>query len=162
MRITAATDEELASWAAQGYEEALTEILARYDQVCILEAREWANLDEPLEDRVMEARAKLIVAARTYDPAFASKFKSWAKLLIRNRFRDLYRMSAHRKGLLTTSSNAPIGEDGSDTLEDLLASSDDTGRSVEETLTIQQAIGWLKDPGLVKAKEGQPVLWLGD
>ena len=137
-------DEELALRAQAGSKEAEEVLVKRYWDIASIEARQYVVPGVEHEDRTMIAISDgLIKAIRTFAEGQGSKFKSWAKLLMRRALIECYRQAMQASEVPRTAMlriDEGSGIDGDDTtLADVIAGPDDTEREVISGLYVAGA-----------------------
>lgn len=137
-------DEELALRAQAGSKEAEEVLVKRYWDIASIEARQYVVPGVEHEDRTMIAISDgLIKAIRTFAEGQGSKFKSWAKLLMRRALIECYRQAMQASEVPRTAMlriDEGSGIDGDDTtLADVIAGPDDTEREVISRMEAKEA-----------------------
>lgn len=106
--LTAEEERELAAAIARGDREATARMIRANLRLVVRIAREYLGRGLPLDDLVGEGNLGLIRAVRDYDPAFGTRFSTYAAHWIRQAIRqallttaETIRLPAHMVGLLT-------------------------------------------------------------
>ena len=127
----ALSDDVLAELSNSGDEQAFSELVLRYLGRISFIARKYSARGYEHTDFVQEGLIGLYDAARTYDPAGARSFHSYALLCAERRFISVIRKQTARKAV---PENALVDMDA---LDDDFA---DTARTPEEELMLRECL----------------------
>lgn len=106
--LTAVEERELAAAIAQGDKDARSRMIQANLRLVVKIAREYLGRGMSLEDLIGEGNLGLIRASEEYDPAFGTRFSTYASYWIKQAIRHALinttttiRLPAHMVGLLT-------------------------------------------------------------
>jgi hypothetical protein len=130
MNLKTKTDEELCMIAQEGGPgcEAEGMLVARYWDLTAILANAFPIRGIEHDDRQMAAMQGLLGAVRKYRPDRGTKFKTFAKLRMRNSLTDLHRDASQAGEIpvrLMRSLDAVLGTDEDATLQDILPAAGD-------------------------------------
>lgn len=142
------TDEELAAAYQAGIAAAGNEIVDRYWDLASLIAQEYPIAGSVLDDRHMEAIQGLLKAAARWQPDKATKFKTFAKMVMKRRMIDLFRRRAQKNMVppiksLSLDAALETGDGEAGTMVDTIADDIDVFDEADKRIYAEAAASYI-------------------